>query len=751
MTRTLTILFAAFALVVLAHAPALADKRRLGVEVQTKSQSSGEIAQALSNSGKARVLVTVDTAGMSRSGLSKSLRNPNSRDAMKALVSVAVSRVIASHSLAAKSAGPGQAGITVLTTAPAFALDASSAEINALAKDPRVLSIDVDRVMRKQLAVSVPSIGMPALHAAGGNGAGYSIAVIDDGVQRNHPFIGVARLLAAREACFLPTRNCPNGSNRQVGPGAAAAADGADHGTHVAGIALGNRSSGSPNKGVAPGARLIPINVFGPDETTTFSTLQRAFEYVEDLVFLNGGTNPHRIASINMSIGGGASSGICDLDPTMALLKPVIDSLRTKGVLATISAGNEYSISTMSFPACLSSMISVAATGRAASAPIASYSNISPATDLFAPGGEFGECVVSSVPVSTFGRKCGTSMAAPHVAGAIAVLRQKLPTASACKIEYALASTGTPVTDSRPGGSITKPRIRVGQALARLQSLSPPANDNMFSAETIPAFISRTSVTGYNFGASLQPGEPRHVVPTADRSVWWKWTPSHAGKVTIDTIGSGLDTVLAVYTQLWVYPGLMNPIAANDNLSATDTASRVSFSVAAGRTYYIAVAGKTAAQECGVVLNLQQPPPNDNFAQAISVPVSATATVVVEGSSFGATRERGEPKLLDSEKHTASVWYKFTAPATKSLTIDTEGSELADTILAVYRGDTLATLQLVAANDDGGVGLWSRVTFTMTAGLEYKVLVNGYNGASGPFQLRFRPATSPHSAQASGN
>ena len=132
----------------------------------------------------------------------------------------------------------------------------------------------------------------------------------------------------------------------------------------------------------------------------------------------------------------------------------------------------------MAFPACLSSIFSVAATSRAG--VTASYTNISPTTDVFAPGGETnGDCVVSSVPSDAFGTKCGTSMASPHVAGAAAALRSAVPSATACQIEEALVRTGIPTSDLRTNGTITKSLIKVDQArLAAAEARWRTGNDN---------------------------------------------------------------------------------------------------------------------------------------------------------------------------------------------------------------------------------------------------------------------------------
>ena len=55
------------------------------------------------------------------------------------------------------------------------------------------------------------------------------------------------------------------------------------------GIAVGKRASGTPSKGVAPGAMLVPINIFGPNASVSQATILRAFEHIEDSVMENSG------------------------------------------------------------------------------------------------------------------------------------------------------------------------------------------------------------------------------------------------------------------------------------------------------------------------------------------------------------------------------------------------------------------------------------------------------------------------------
>ena len=82
-----------------------------------------------------------------------------------------------------------------------------------------------------------------------------------------------------------------------------------------------------------------------------------------------------------------------------------------------------------------------------------------------------GQSITSSYPGGLYAVASGTSMATPHVTGALAVLRQAAPNATATDILNALKQTGLSITDTRTGGTVTKPRIRVYQAA---QALSGP-------------------------------------------------------------------------------------------------------------------------------------------------------------------------------------------------------------------------------------------------------------------------------------
>ena len=177
------------------------------------------------------------------------------------------------------------------------------------------------------------------------------------------------------------------------------------------------------------------------------------------------------IAAVNMSLGAGEFPGICDQIAPSG--KAIIDLLRAVGIAAVAASGNKEFSTAIGFPACISSVVSVGSTDDGSTGfdgtettldEVSDFSNSSPELDLLAPG----RWIQSSVPGYGFARAGGTSGAAPHVAGAWAVLKSKAPNASVEQVLSALKSTGVSITDSR--NNITRPRLQVDAALSALES-----------------------------------------------------------------------------------------------------------------------------------------------------------------------------------------------------------------------------------------------------------------------------------------
>ncbi|MDQ4005883.1 MAG: pre-peptidase C-terminal domain-containing protein, partial [Actinomycetota bacterium] len=212
--------------------------------------------------------------------------------------------------------------------------------------------------------------------------------------------------------------------------------------------------------------------------------------------------------------------------------------------------------------------------------------------------------------------------------------------------------------------------------------------------------------------------------------VWYRWTAPVNGPVHMDTWGSDFDTLLAVYTGSSV--GGLTEVASNDQDPNGGDTSRLTFTGASGTLYRIAVDGWQGNRGT-FVLNIRQPPPNDDFGSAITL----TGPNVTRSSDTnrGAAKQTGEPNHAGNAGG-ASVWYRWTAPSGGRVTIDTAGSNF-DTLLAVYRGSSVGSLTHVVSNDEASndptsTNHTSKVAFTPTAGTTYRIAVDGFLTGQGP-------------------
>ncbi len=126
---------------------------------------------------------------------------------------------------------------------------------------------------------------------------------------------------------------------------------------------------------------------------------------------------------------------------------------------------------------------------------------------------------------------------------------------------------------------------------------------------------------------------------------------------------------------------------------------------------------------------------NDAFAAATTITSSAGS---IAGTTVGATRETGEPGHATCPyagcNGSASIWYAWTAPANGTLIINTATSSF-DTLLALYTGDLVTNLTRIADNDDFGGTVQSQVSAPVTAGITYRVAVDGYGTQTGTSTL----------------
>jgi subtilisin len=378
---------------------------------------------------------------------------------------------------------------------PYLAMTVDQSALMELLNQPGIIRIFKDELLPPVLAESVPLIHADDVWAPGITGSGWTVAILDSGVDQTHLFLNDGKVVS--EACYSTTDAsqrifslCPNGQTSQEGFGAGANCpaniEGCEHGTHVAGIAAGHAAD-TPRpdlNGVAKDASIIAIQVFSrvdnsslcsqfrlgtPCVLTAISDQMRGLERILEL------RQAFQIAAVNMSLGGGRFTSPCD---AQSALTEQLQNLRSVNIATVVASGNSGFSDALGSPACISTAISVGNTTK--SDAIASSSNSASFLSLLASGTQ----IVSSTPNNGLAALTGTSMAAPHVTGAFALLRQAKPSAAVGEILQALQGTGVPITDPRNG--ITIPRIDVKAAFDALIGSGTPALTNPTPGSTLP-------------------------------------------------------------------------------------------------------------------------------------------------------------------------------------------------------------------------------------------------------------------------
>jgi subtilisin family serine protease len=395
--------------------------------------------------------------------------------------------------------------------------------------------------------IGAPQIWGPTLATAG---EGMKIGIIDDGLDASHPYFSPAG--------FHYPPGFPKGQVRYATPKVivqrAFPAPGqtwkyADtpfdpvnsyHATHVAGIAAGDhdvRVGSALLSGVAPDAWIgnykaltVPTSEFGLDGNS--AEIAAAVEAA-----VADGMNV-----INLSLGEP------EVDPSRDLVVRALDNAARAGVIPVVAAGNDFDqfgYGSVTSPANAPGAIAVAAADSGNR--IAYFSSAGPTAvsleakpDVTAPG----VGILSSIPGGHWGRLDGTSMAAPHVAGAAALLKERHPSWTVAEVKSALVQTGDPVTGAN-GAEV--PATREGGGMIDL----PKADDPLLFAA--PATVS--------FGA-LAPGA------SAERTVTLADAGGGAGVWTATVAGQTGAAMIAAPTTVTV-PGPL-PLTATAGATTGD-------------------------------------------------------------------------------------------------------------------------------------------------------------------------------------
>lgn len=304
----------------------------------------------------------------------------------------------------------------------------SARALENLRRQGRIRSIDAVVAVRPGLAQSLALINQPAVQAAGHIGEGTTVAVLDTGVDYTRAAFG---------SCSAPGGSCKVSVAQDFAAPDGTRDSGSFHGTNVAGIVLG----------VAPGARIAALDVFEANELAYSNVIISAINWC----IANRAT--HNIAAINMSLGGGRHYAA--LSPTDAWGTAIANAVAA-GIVVVAASGNNGYTDSISVPAAYSNVVSVGALHDAGGSvnQVTSFSNSAGFLTMLAPGS-----MITAAGITMQ----GTSQAAPHVAGAAAVLRAAYPNASVAALVDKL-KLGEPLTDSRNG--IAKPRLDLLAALA---------------------------------------------------------------------------------------------------------------------------------------------------------------------------------------------------------------------------------------------------------------------------------------------
>ena len=423
-------------------------------------------------------------------GLAKAVDGPSRLDTDSAASRRRLSRVAAQQEVVEARIAAAVPGAKVRwryrVVLNALAVLVPRGSVERLERIPGVREVHPSAYLRPSLDRSVAAIGAPTLWGPqlSTSGQGTKIGIIDDGIDQRHPFFDpagfamppgfpkgqaaytTAKVIVART--FQAPSPRPRNSNVPFDP------EQSEHGTHVAGIAAGNANTQATlGGGTVALSGVAPRAYLGNYRVLTVPTAAN--------VGLNG-NSPEIAAGIEAAVRDGMdvinlSWGQPEISAGRDLLVRAIEGAAAAGVVPVVSAGNDFGAfgrGSISSPASADAAITAGAatvTGR-----MAGFSSAGPTPlslrlkpEVSAPG----VGILSSLPVrdGSWGSLSGTSMAAPHVAGAAALLTQRHPTWTVPQIKSALTLTARPAFE---GGSREASTMRQGAGFIDLPKADQP-------------------------------------------------------------------------------------------------------------------------------------------------------------------------------------------------------------------------------------------------------------------------------------
>ncbi len=340
---------------------------------------------------------------------------------------------------------------------------------------PVVSSIALDQPVKAFLAESIPLVKADSVHSLGYTGKNCRIAILDTGIDTDHPDVGSA---VVGQFHFLPSGN---------GPGAE---DDHGHGTTVAGVVASDGVVASV--GMAPDAEIVAVKVLDSTGSGTLANIVAGIDWV------TANQDTLQVKAMNMSLGSREflDTGYCDDNGVYGSYTSAISQARASGIAVFVASGNGAALNGISAPGCISYSISVGAVYDSSMSAwhtpncddtltdpdiICCFTNRNRTLDLLAPGAAIVSSTLGGGKNSLPGT-WGTSFATPHAAGLALLMCEINPCLSPDSIEKIMKETGIPVYDSLTG--LTFPRINSKAAVLAVPLNSAPVLDP-FTADSV--------------------------------------------------------------------------------------------------------------------------------------------------------------------------------------------------------------------------------------------------------------------------
>jgi len=568
------------------------------------------------------------------------------------------------------------------------------AVLQELARSPLVGQIGYDSVVLLQqgpkAAATAPSgswnldaVNAPVLWSAGSNGAGTVVASLDTGVDNLHPD------LAAGWRGGTNSWYDPYGQHAQP-------YDASGHGTQTMGLMAGGAGSGAPI-GMAPGARWIAARAFDDSGAGTLSKIHVAFQWLLDPDGNAATLDAPDVVNASWALSG-LAPGSCNLE-----FAQDIAALRAAGIAVVFAAGNAgpdpgTSVSPAANPGAVATGSVDAAMTLAPSSsrgPSACDGSVYPR--LVAPGVDVVSSDLSFGGMPLYATVSGTSFAAPHVSGAMALLASAYPAAPMSMIESALVDGARDLGDAGPDNQYGHGVIDVAAArdllATRAGGHAPVISSTAPASATVGKPYSyavvASDVDGGPLAYSLLKAPAGMTIDAASGVVGWVPALSQAG--TNGAVVQVADPTGLVATQGFsvnVAKPNSPPVAAAD-----------SYTVSAGTTLSVAAPG---------VLANDRDPDGDPMTAVLASGV-AHGTLALDAS--GALRYTPAAGYSGSDSFTYRAADASSSSAAVNVAITVQASQakaplaLADSYAApAWRSGSYAARSLTVLDNDNPNG-----------------------------------------------